>query len=311
MIRGQTIRRCRIPSVRYWRKKSCRRFEIRVMLFHESNFVRYDWLYNSFIEITICKSNVDLGSEDGGVKTSVKLIFKLNSDWKIKPDKWDSLAKHRGKFSRSWTIRYTTAICLPLHSRDSRWLDDSPRLVIIQVSWFITRGTVMVYARRGGGGEINWNKLDARVKTLRNGKRGNIFEARVPFFIRVEMEVLRDESHSALKAETDSQFPTADVIFSSKRELGSQRATTKERDSPPWWGSDHHRRWRGVKGTARRSRDETKGGGGKGWERMGGKRIKVFRSRKLFMAATFTVFFVAAVNEARFLITPGCSMILL
>lgn len=38
---------------------------------------------------------------------------------------------------------------------------------------------------------------------------------------------------------------------------------------------------------------------------MGGKRIKVFRSRKLFMAATFTVFFVAAVNEARFLITSG------
>lgn len=44
---------------------------------------------------------------------------------------------------------------------------------------------------------------------------------------------------------------------------------------------------------------------------MGGKRIKVFRSRKLFIAVAFTVFFVAVVNEARFLITLGCSMILL
>lgn len=113
----------------------------------------------------------DPGSRNGGENPkSIFVAWNFDPDWKIKPDKWGSLAKYRGKFSRSWTIRYTMAICLPLHSRDSRWLDDSPRLVIIQVSWFITRDTVMVYARCGGGGAgggINWNKLDARVKTPR------------------------------------------------------------------------------------------------------------------------------------------------
>jgi len=231
----------------------------------------------------------------------------------------ETLAKHRGKFSRSWTIRYTTAICLPLHSRDSRWLDDSSRLVIIQVSWFITRDTVMVYARRGGDG-INWNKLDEiswTHKTPRAKGKKAIFEACLPIFISVKMEIWGTVARwKSFGVKSRDRFSISngrcDILVN---ESWDHRDPPQKSEIPRRCGSQ--RPPSKVKRRERKEQSETGMGErgmvqrGRGWERMGGKRIKVFRSRKLFMAATFTVFFVAAVNEARFLITLGCSMILL
>lgn len=173
----------------------------------------------------------------------------------------------------------------------------------------------MVYARRGGGG-INWNKLDERVKLhVPRGKKA-IFEARLPIFISVKIEVWSTVAKwKSFGVKSRDRFSISngrcDILVN---ESWDHRDPPQKSEIPRRCGS--RRPPSKVKRRERKEQSETgmgeKGGTkGRGWERMGGKRIKVFRSRKLFMAATFTVFFVAAVNEARFLITPGCSMILL
>ena len=99
--------------------------------------------------------------------------------------------------------------------------------------------------------------------------------------------------------------------YSSKRELESQRSITKERDSPPVWQRSH-RRWRGEK---RKSKIR------QGWKREEWYKEEedengwMENEQKFFDPENFLwpllLFFIAAINEVRFLIMPGCSMILL
>lgn len=76
-------------------------------------------------------------------------------------------------------------------------------------------------------------------------------------------------------------------------------------------GGGEERKEKRAKGKRERERDSESGCGAKRAKADGWKTNKSFSILKTFYSFAFTVFFVAAVNEARFLITLGCSMILL